>query len=146
LRRHGYFNIPGISYNTEVEKADELLAPYSDNAREIALKTCALVKKLIPDSIEQVDMASNIIAYGYNRTYKGLICAVAPQKSYVNLMFSRGVDLSDPAHLLEGTGKRARHVKLSTPAELDAVALKQLILESVRLHGRFNQRFLSPVL
>jgi hypothetical protein len=37
--------------------------------------------------------------------------AIAPQKSYVNLMFSKGVELLDldSTHLLEGTGKKARH-------------------------------------
>src|SRR5579875_332133 len=40
-------------------------------------------------------------------------------RSHVNVGFFRGASLADPAHLLEGTGKSMRHVKLrpGTPAE-----------------------------
>ncbi|WP_258087662.1 DUF1801 domain-containing protein, partial [Xenorhabdus bovienii] len=39
-------------------------------------------------------------------------CYVMPQKAWVNLGFYHGVSLRDPDVLLEGTGKRLRHVKL----------------------------------
>ncbi len=48
-------------------------------------------------------------------------------KSHVNVGFFHGAALQDPARLLEGNGKRMRHVKLKPGAELDAAALRQLI-------------------
>ena len=48
-------------------------------------------------------------------------------KSHVNVGFFCGADLDDPAELLEGTGKRMRHVKLRPGVDHDAVALCQLI-------------------
>jgi hypothetical protein len=135
LRRRGYFNILGLSYNGEMDNAEDLMPRYTDTVREISAKTRIVIKELIPGAIEQVDTSSKIIAYGYDHTYKGLICAIAPQKNYVNLMFSRGTELPDPAHLLEGTGAHARHVKLNTPADVGSQPLKNIILESVRLHG-----------
>ncbi|MEJ1964937.1 MAG: DUF1801 domain-containing protein [Gammaproteobacteria bacterium] len=51
-------------------------------------------------------------------------------KAHVNVGFYLGAELKDPAHLLEGTGKRMRHVKIQPEAPLDAKALGALILES----------------
>ncbi len=46
---------------------------------------------------------------------------------HVNVGFFFGALLDDPARLLEGTGKRGRHVKLRPGREVDAVALAQLV-------------------
>ena len=57
------------------------------------------------------------LAFGYVNVFK----------SHVNVEFFCGADLDDPADLLEGTGKRMRHVKLRPDAAHDAAALRQLI-------------------
>ena len=48
-------------------------------------------------------------------------------KTHVNVGFFHGAVLEDPAALLEGSGKRMRHVKLSPRREVNAVALSDLI-------------------
>jgi hypothetical protein len=48
-------------------------------------------------------------------------------KDHVNVGFFFGALLKDPAHLLEGTGKRGRHVKLRPGREVDSVALARLV-------------------
>jgi hypothetical protein len=48
-------------------------------------------------------------------------------KSHVNVGFFRGAMLEDPAGLLEGSGKRMRHVPLSPGRPLNAAALRELI-------------------
>jgi hypothetical protein len=50
--------------------------------------------------------------------------------SHVNVGFFQGADLDDPDDLLEGTGKRMRHVKLRPDQEYDAVGLARLIEEA----------------
>lgn len=47
--------------------------------------------------------------------------------AHVTIGFFRGVDLPDPERLLQGTGKRMRHVKLMTAAAVDDHALERLI-------------------
>jgi hypothetical protein len=47
--------------------------------------------------------------------------------SHVNVGFFCGAVLADPRHLLEGTGKFMRHVKLRPEVEVDAAALRNLI-------------------
>ena len=56
-------------------------------------------------------------AFGYVNSFK----------SHVNVGFFRGARLEDPARLLEGSGKRMRHVKLEPGREPNAAALGDLI-------------------
>jgi hypothetical protein len=48
-------------------------------------------------------------------------------KNHVNVGFFFGAELEDPGDLLEGTGKRMRHVKLRPGASVDTAALDALI-------------------
>jgi len=48
-------------------------------------------------------------------------------KDHVNVGFFFGALLKDPARLLEGTGKRGRHVKLRPGREVDSAALAELV-------------------
>jgi hypothetical protein len=48
-------------------------------------------------------------------------------KDHVNVGFFYGALLDDPARLLEGTGKRMRHVQLRPGRDMDAAALGSLI-------------------
>jgi hypothetical protein len=47
--------------------------------------------------------------------------------AHVNVGFFRGAEIADPQRLLEGTGKRMRHVKLGPERAVDAAALMTLI-------------------
>jgi hypothetical protein len=49
-------------------------------------------------------------------------------KSHVNVGFFYGAMLEDPAGLLEGSGKRMRHVKLKPGHEPNVTALRNLII------------------
>ena len=109
----------------------ELLAPYSQEVRDLALRVRALVLDVIPNAIEQVDSGAKIIGYGFGTKYADLICVIMPLKAGVNLGFHNAVELPDPKGLLEGTGKRHRHVKLKTVADIKAPALRALLKAGV---------------
>ena len=47
--------------------------------------------------------------------------------SHVNVGFFQGAALPDPEGLLQGTGKRMRHVKLRPGTSMDAAPLRRLI-------------------
>ena len=55
--------------------------------------------------------------FGYVNTFK----------NHVNVGFFYGALLEDPAGMLEGSGKRMRHVKLKPDSEIAADALRDLI-------------------
>ena len=48
-------------------------------------------------------------------------------RAHVNVGFFRGTELDDPRGLLEGGGKRMRHVKIRSGVDLDSTALVALI-------------------
>ena len=48
-------------------------------------------------------------------------------KAHVNVGFFLGAELEDPAGLLEGSGRRMRHVKVRPGADLNVAGLRALI-------------------
>ena len=107
-----------------------LLAQYSPPLRELAVEARALVRDVVPDAQEEVDGKDRLVGFTFlPGTYRGLFAALALQKSYVNLIFSKGVELMalDPEGLLEGTGKAARHVKNRSEDDLRRPALRKLL-------------------
>ncbi|HEY0266571.1 MAG TPA: DUF1801 domain-containing protein [Rhizomicrobium sp.] len=59
-------------------------------------------------------------------------CYVDAFTAHVNVGFFQGAALDDPAGLLEGTGKRMRHVKLRWGGAVDEAALRVLITAAYR--------------
>ena len=107
------------------------LTHYSPEVQEIALALREIILGLAPTSIEQLDVPAKMLAYGFQRTYKDMICVIMPLKAGVNLGFSRGVDLPDPAGLLTGSGKRARHVRISSVVEARTPEVRALLEASI---------------
>jgi hypothetical protein len=64
----------------------------------------------------------NDAAFGYVNAFS----------AHVNVGFFFGAVLDDPAGLLEGTGKRMRHVKLRPGQRIEAAALSELIAAAYR--------------
>ena len=62
----------------------------------------------------------NDAAFGYVNTFT----------SHVNVGFFNGAALRDPTRLLEGTGKRMRHVKLKPGVDVDSSSLSALIYDA----------------
>ena len=91
---------------------DRLLGehPPELQASERALR--ATIRTAFPEAIEQVDFANKLIAFGRSMKIRGLLFAIIAHKAHVNLQLADGALLPDPAGLIEGTGKRIRHVKI----------------------------------
>ncbi|MDV6234792.1 DUF1801 domain-containing protein [Leptospira ellisii] len=62
------------------------------------------------------------VAFGYVNVFT----------AHVNVGFFNGANLRDPAELLQGTGKRMRHVKLRPDLFVDEDALAELIRAAYR--------------
>jgi hypothetical protein len=62
-------------------------------------------------------------------------------RHHANVGFFLGALLKDPARLLEGTGKRGRHVKLRPGHEVDSAALARLVDAAyVDIRARLSRR------
>jgi len=93
---------------------EELLAGYNPAVQEVCFHLRKMVQLVFPDCEEIVFAGWKNISYGTgdSRADKDLICYIAPFTNSVNLGFYRGALLPD-SHLLKGTGKMLRHIKIT---------------------------------
>ncbi len=61
------------------------------------------------------------------------ICYLAPQNAYVRLGFFNGAMLDDPDGMLEGTGKKLRHIKVYEVTDANRDALKSYVQRATEL-------------
>ena len=94
------------------------LANYPPDIQTMAYGARALILEVMPNTFELIDPSANLIAYGLDRGYKGLICGITLFKAHINIMLAQGASLPDPQGLLKGTGKLARHIKITQLADL----------------------------
>jgi hypothetical protein len=116
------------------DELEQFLAPYHPAIRALAMKLRAQIRDVMPEAIEQLDSAAHLIAYGFDRTYNGLICGITLHKAHLNLMLARGTELPDPEGLLVGSGKRARHVTIKQAADLENPAISTLLRAALDRH------------
>jgi len=91
---------------------DRLLAEHTDELQAIERALRAAIRAEFPDAVEQVDFSNKLIAFGRSMRMRGLLFAIIAHKDWVNLQLADGAELADPDGLIEGTGKRIRHVKI----------------------------------
>ena len=91
---------------------DRLLAEHPAELRAIEQALRSTIRAAFPGAVEQVDFGNKLIALGRSWKMRGLLFAIIAHKSWVNLQLADGADLPDPDGLVEGTGKRIRHVKI----------------------------------
>jgi hypothetical protein len=60
------------------------------------------------------------------------------QQSHLNLGFYHGTSLKDPTGLLEGTGKKLRHVKIRGMAEAKRPAIESLLIQAIADRRRYQ--------
>jgi hypothetical protein len=94
---------------------------------DLALAARALLLSIAPQAAETVDGGHKTVVYGSIGGMMDAPCYISAHKAHINIGFMRGTDLPDPAGLLEGTGKKLRHVKIKAAEQLANPALHTLI-------------------
>ena len=119
---------------TESDPAEPLLEKVNPEVRPLVQELRALVKEAILQVSERVHLGWSAIHYGVGGgSMRDVIVALSPQRSYVNLELVDGIDLPDPAHRLEGTGKRVRHVKIRSSEDARHPDVRALLEVAARL-------------
>jgi hypothetical protein len=107
---------------------DEIVNTAEPGIKDLAKRTKALIKKVMPGVVEVAWPAQRIIGYGVGpKKMSEQFCYIALAAHHINLGFYYGADLPDPQHLLEGTGQSLRHVKIRSWEQLDDPALYKLV-------------------
>jgi hypothetical protein len=85
---------------------------------------------------EQAPELQEVISSG-SPAWKGrtVVAIISHSKTHLTFAFSRGADFEDPHGLLEGVGKKTRHVKIKKVAAIDRDALRDYVAQAVRLDG-----------
>jgi hypothetical protein len=114
-----------------------LLERHSTSVRDVFGALRALMHEVVPDATEQVDLPDRLLAFGFGPPggvrMRGLIVALIPHAAHVNVQLADGAQLPDPAGIVEGTGKRIRHVKCRSLDDVARPSLRALIAEQARL-------------
>ena len=61
-----------------------------------------------------------------------LIGGIFPYKEHISIEFSNGAEFPDPSGLLEGKGKKRRHLKIVEKKDIDAKNVEVFVAEAVK--------------
>ena len=114
-----------------------LLEPHTPTVRDVFGAVRALARDVMPDAQEQVDLPDRVLAFGFGPAggvrMRGLAVGLIPHTAHVNVQLADGALLDDPSGIVEGTGKRIRHVKCRSLDDVARPALRALLEEQAAL-------------
>jgi hypothetical protein len=95
------------------KNADAFFNSLSNPVAPLARQLRGIIRKAIPKASESIKWGMPVY-----EAHK-MVCAVRISDDYVALQFyTSGTKLHDPEGLLEGTGKKMRHVKVRSKADI----------------------------
>jgi hypothetical protein len=104
-----------------------LLDDFSPEVQQLATFVRARIFELVPDAQDKVMRGYNSLSNGLASGMKEQFASIVLHRERVNLQLHRATEQSDPAGLLEGTGKAMRHVKVQTEATAQSEDVGELI-------------------
>ena len=108
------------------EKINEHISLLSPSVRQVYKTLRSMARQNMPGAHEM--WYHNAIGYSLTESPWDRISYIAAQpKGYVNFGFFFGVGLPDPSGLIQGEGKRIRHVKIYTIEQAKDPALVKLV-------------------
>jgi hypothetical protein len=116
------------------DNLESLLSGHEPGIQQIVRQARDLLLELLPGAVETQDKDN--LGFRTGGGYSGLVWVIAPHRRHVTLGFSGGTTLPDPEGLLEGRGRRHRHVKIRSEAELEKPALRALLVAAVEAKGK----------
>ena len=119
-----------------VTDTDALLANHSPEVRETFAALMTVVRSAMPDVAEQLDLPDHLVAFGFGPPggirMRGFAVALIPHAAHVNVQLADGALLDDKTGIVEGTGKRIRHVKCRSVDDAGRPALRALLEQQAR--------------
>ncbi|MGK7397356.1 MAG: DUF5655 domain-containing protein [Candidatus Cyclobacteriaceae bacterium M3_2C_046] len=95
---------------------------------ELFLDLRAYVLHLFPASNELLYHTRILsAAYSVSEKLTDAFCHIPVYNQHLNLGFNLGAKLPDPEHLLQGTGKLIRHIKIKQPGDYNNPKVRALL-------------------
>lgn len=123
-----------------IHEIEAFLQRIPTDLQDIVLELRNIVASVAPDAVEVVRWGG--LSYfhdGRGGIVSAGICQIGIHSGYIRLDFIHGIFLSDHKHLLEGTQKVKRFVKLKSFDDAPWDDLKKLIEEASRFDPRALQ-------
>lgn len=110
---------------------DDALAGAKDGIRKTAQALRQLMADVMPGVTEVAWPRQKTIGYGVGpKKMSEHFCYIGLFGRHVNLGFFYGADLDDPDGLLEGSGKKLRHIKLMDAAAVRQPGIRRLVVQA----------------
>ena len=107
---------------------DDALSGSSTHVQEIARRLRELIVEVYPDVVEVPWPKQRIVGYGVGpKKMSEHFCYIGAHRDHANLGFYYGAELPDPDGLMEGTGKKLRHIKVRDTEGIDLSSLRRYI-------------------
>ena len=107
---------------------EEIVSGLDPEIERITRSLRRLILEIHPEAIEVVRLGDGAASFGVGpKKMSEAHTYIMPRAGYVNLGFYHGVSLTDPEGLLEGTGKRLRHVKVYSLNDIERPELRRLL-------------------
>ena len=107
---------------------DSYIAGLKDWQAEIVSEVRKIILKAAPEADESIKWAQPV--YEIN----GPFAYVKAFKNSVNFGFWRGVDIIDPDGLLQGSGEKMRHFKLTSLDDINGPVFSDYVQQAVKLN------------
>lgn len=114
---------------------DENLASHAPEVQAAARALEAVIREEVPDVVVQYDPGNGLLAFGRSMKMRDLLFALIPHGRWVNLQLADGAILPNPDGLIEGTGKRIRHVKVRSGEAAASSVIRQTVREQLEVRS-----------
>ena len=107
---------------------EDLIKITEEHLQPIAMRLREVILDLNPDACEVVRLGDRASTFGVGpKKMSEGYAYILPHKKWVNLGFYKGALLLDKSNLLEGTGKKLRHIKIHTLEDANKLEIKELL-------------------
>ena len=107
------------------DSVEMFLSNFPEEIQTISRELRSMARRAMPGAHEF--LYYDAINYSLSNSPLERICYIRPLQKRVTLGFLLGRQLDDPHHLLQGTGKRMRHVKVRALEDARNPALEELV-------------------
>jgi hypothetical protein len=112
---------------------DENIASHTTDVRAAARALEAVIREAQPDVVVEYDPGNGLLAFGRSMQMRDLLFALIPHAGWVNLQLAAGALLPNSDGLIEGTGKRIRHIKVRSAEQAASGQVRSAIRAQIDL-------------
>lgn len=115
---------------SEQDEVRQLIDRQTPEIRELTESLRQHLRSIRPEMKEDASLKLGVIYYRHN----GVVCALTAHKAHVNLHFYKGTQLSDLHGVLQGSGKKLRHLKFRELEDIQEDVIAQYVQEAYLLN------------